>query len=65
MIRTMAQRDLRARLTHLPRGPRRAVVELMRDGMPADQAIIMVTGVLSVLTEIGFGPRRGNATRVH
>ena len=56
MIRTTAQRDLRARLTRLPRGPRRAVVELMRDGMPSDQAIIMATGVLSVLQDIGFGP---------
>ena len=65
MICTPAQRDLRARLTRLPRGPRRAVVELMRDGMPADQAIIMVTGVLSVLTDIGFGPQRSDAGHVH
>ena len=65
MIRSAAQRDLRARLTRLPRGPRRAVVELMRDGMPADQAIIMVTGVLSVLTDIGFGPQRSDEGYVH
>ena len=65
MIRTAAQRDLRRTLTRLPRGPRRAVVELMRDGMPADHAIIMVTGVLSVLQDIGFGPGLPVTGHVH
>ena len=54
MIHSPAQRHLRRTLTHLSPGPRRAVVELMRDGMPADHAIIMVSGVMMVLQDISF-----------
>ena len=54
MIRTPAQRLVRRTLPRLSPGPRRAVVELMRDGMPADHAIIMVSGVMMVLQDISF-----------
>ena len=65
MIQTPAQRELRRTLSHLDPRPRRAIVELMRDGAPADHAIVMVTGVLSVLQDIGFGRIPNGAARAH
>ena len=65
MIQTPAQRDLRRTLSRLDPGPRRAIVELMRDGVPADHAIVMVTGVLSVLQDIGFSEILNGVARAH